>query len=217
MTSPRFRPPQQTRSQETLDRILDAAEQVLEEKSFTEATLAEIMDRAGVTVGAFYRRFPDKDALLHLIDQRFFQDLYRRADEVLDVERWRGAHIADVVDEVTRTGVELYRRRKGIIRSLFLRARVDPVIQLTARKVNEHYFAKLRAVLLDPERYAEVTHADPHRAIALGFRMFLGALRETTVFSETWPEDELLEPNLASELSRQYLGYLGVSPVARGK
>src|SRR5215212_10397689 len=90
MTSPRFRPPQQTRSQETLDRILDAAEQVLGEKSFTEATLAEIMDRAGVTVGAFYRRFPDKDALLHLIDQRFFDELYRRADELLDVERWRG-------------------------------------------------------------------------------------------------------------------------------
>ena len=52
MTIPRFRPPQQTRSQETLDRILDAAERVLEEKSFTEATLAEIMERAGVTVGA---------------------------------------------------------------------------------------------------------------------------------------------------------------------
>src|SRR2546430_7916872 len=72
MTIPRFRPPQQTRSQETLDRILDAAERVLDEKSFTEATLAEIMERAGVTVGAFYRRFPDKDALLHLLDERFF-------------------------------------------------------------------------------------------------------------------------------------------------
>ena len=59
-----FRPPQQSRSRETLDRILDAAEQVLAEKAFGEATLAEIMDRAGVTVGAFYRRFPDKNALL---------------------------------------------------------------------------------------------------------------------------------------------------------
>ena len=71
MTIPRFRPPQQTRSRETLDRILDAAERVLDEKSFTEATLAEIMERAGVTVGAFYRRFPDKDALLHLLDEQY--------------------------------------------------------------------------------------------------------------------------------------------------
>ena len=49
--STRFRPPRQHRSQETLDRILDAAEQVLDTKSFSEATLAEIMERAGVTVG----------------------------------------------------------------------------------------------------------------------------------------------------------------------
>ena len=83
MTIPRFRPPQQTRSQETLDRILNAAERVLEEKSFTEATLAEIMERAGVTVGAFYRRFPDKDALLHLLDERFFHEMQQRADELL--------------------------------------------------------------------------------------------------------------------------------------
>src|SRR3954466_6943772 len=83
-----FRPPQQSRSQETLDRILDAAEQVLETKAFGEATLAEIMERAGVTVGAFYRRFPDKDALLHHLDERFFAELHRRADEVLNPDRW---------------------------------------------------------------------------------------------------------------------------------
>ena len=211
MTSPRFRPPQQTRSQETLDRILDAAEQVLEEKSFTEATLAEIMDRAGVTVGAFYRRFPDKDALLHLIDQRFFDELYVRADELLDPERWRGSSTSEILDTVARTGVELYRRRRGILRSLFLRARVDPVIQHTARQVNEHYCSRLRALLLGPDRSAEVTHPNPHRAVALGFRMFLGALRETTVFNETWPEEEMLEPSLDAELARQYRAYLGVA------
>src|SRR5688572_1885607 len=83
MTTPRFRPPQQSRSQATLDRILDAAETVLEEKSFSEATLAEIMDRAGVTVGAFYRRFPDKDALLHLLDNRFFAELHELATTLL--------------------------------------------------------------------------------------------------------------------------------------
>src|SRR6476661_5331228 len=97
MTIPRFRPPQQTRSQETLDRILDAAERVLDEKTFSEATLAEIMERAGVTVGAFYRRFPDKDALLHLLDERFFAELYERADAITDPQRWSGSSLAGFV------------------------------------------------------------------------------------------------------------------------
>src|SRR3954453_7813246 len=100
MTTPRFfRPPQQVRSRETLDRILDAAEQVLATKAFGEATLAEIMERAGVTVGAFYRRFADKDALLHHPDERFFAERHRRADETLDPQRWTSAGTREIIRE----------------------------------------------------------------------------------------------------------------------
>jgi AcrR family transcriptional regulator len=212
MTVPRFRPPQQTRSQETLDRILDAAERVLEEKSFTEATLAEIMERAGVTVGAFYRRFPDKDALLHLLDERFFREMQDRADELLDPAHWRGASVADIVTEFARTAVSVYLAKRGVARSVFLRARVDPVIQSTGRQVNARYIERLRALLLDPSRRAEVTHPDPERAIALGFMMFFGALRETTVFGEVWPDHhEIAGKDLGDEMARLYLAYLGVS------
>ena len=86
-----FKPPQQSRSQETLDRILDAAEQVLTEKAFGEATLAEIMERAGVTVGAFYRRYPDKNALLRHLDERFFGEMLVVSGDLLDPARWEGA------------------------------------------------------------------------------------------------------------------------------
>jgi len=210
MTIPRFRPPQQTRSQETLDRILDAAERVLEEKSFTEATLAEIMERAGVTVGAFYRRFPDKDALLHLLDERFFRDMEQRAEELIDPERWRGASVTEILTKFANTAVEVYVAKRGVARSVFLRARVDPVIQSTARQVNAHLIDRLRVLLLDPSRRGELTHPDPERAIALGFMMFFGALRETTVFGEVWPDHhQLVGETLGDEMARLYLAYLG--------
>src|SRR5436305_598046 len=157
MTTPRFyRPPQQVRSQETLDRILDAAEQVLDEKAFGEATLAEIMERAGVTVGAFYRRFPDKDALLHHLDERFFAELHRRADLVLDPDRWPGAPAREIIDEFIAQAVDVYYTRRGLLRSLFLRARTDLVLQQSAMKVNEHFIDKLRALLLP--RSGEISH-----------------------------------------------------------
>jgi AcrR family transcriptional regulator len=211
MTTPRFRPPQQTRSQETLDRILDAAEKVLEEKSFTEATLAEIMERAGVTVGAFYRRFPDKDALLHLLDERFFHEMYERSDELLDPNIWRGASATEILTELARTAVQIYGSRRGLARSIFLRARVDPVIQASGRQVNAHYIDRLQRLLLEPGRRAELTHPDPERAIALGFIMFFGALRETTVFGEVWPNHrELAGNDLGDQMARLYLAYLGV-------
>ena len=41
-------PPKQARSRDTLDRILAAAREVLEAKNFEQATLSEVVERAGV-------------------------------------------------------------------------------------------------------------------------------------------------------------------------
>lgn len=218
MTTSRFNPPQQLRSQETLDRILDAAERVLENKSFSDATLAEIMERAGMTVGAFYRRFPDKDALLQLMDERLFDDARRRADSILDPVRWEGASAADIVSAFTREAVAIYRERRGLLRSLFLRARIDTVLQQSASSVNAHLLARLRAALLP--RAAEMRHPDPARAVELAYMLLMGALRETILFDETWPHPTPAEQvDLADELARLLLGYLGIAlpePAAAG-
>ena len=212
MTTPRFRPPQQTRSQATLDRILDAAENVLEEKSFGEATLAEIMDRAGVTVGAFYRRFPDKDALLHLLDNRFFSELHELAQTALGEAKWHDATVPQIVYGFTETAVQLYRARRGLLRSLFLRARTDPVIMQSAREVNAQYIDRLRSLLM--ARADQLRHPSPERAVELGFMILVGALRETILFGEVWPSPEtVVDDGLSKELARSYLAYLG-APLA---
>jgi AcrR family transcriptional regulator len=212
MTTPRFRPPQQSRSQATLDRILDAAEMVLAEKSFGEATLAEIMDRAGVTVGAFYRRFPDKDALLHLLDNRFFAELHELAQTSLGAARWETATIPEIVYGFTEIAVQLYRERRGLLRSLFLRARTDPVIMQSAREVNAQYIDRLRTLLL--ARADQIRHPAPERAVELGFMILVGALRETVLFGEVWPNPKgVVDDGLSKELARSYLAYLG-APLA---
>ena len=209
MSAPRFHPPRQSRSQETLDRILDAAECVLADKSFSEATLAEIVDKAGVTVGAFYRRFPDKDALLHHLDERFFGEMHVKADDLLDPARWEGASCSDILRELTRQAVELYRDRRGVLRSLFLRARVDAVLRDSARLVNAHFMERLQTVLMP--RVAEMRHPEPSRAISLGFIVLLGAIRETVLFGEVWPDSaRVSDEELERELARSYLAYLGV-------
>ena len=209
MTQSQFlRPPQQSRSQETLDRILDAAEQVLAEKSFGEATLAEIMERAGVTVGAFYRRYPDKNALLRHLDERFFAELLARSEVTFDPARWAGMSARIIIDRFCLEAVEVYTARRGLLRSLFLRARTDAVLQQSALHVNVVFIGKIRGLLM--ERRDEMTHPDPERAIELGFMMLVGSLRELVVFGETWPAPPAPTPELAGEISRMYCGYLGI-------
>lgn len=64
-----FRPPQQARSRRTLERLEETARKLLVDRSWDELGLAELCREARTSVGAFYARFSDKQALLtHLAD-----------------------------------------------------------------------------------------------------------------------------------------------------
>src|SRR5215470_5942563 len=66
-------PAQQQRSQATTDLLLEAAEELLREGGADAATLRAIANRAVVSLGIVYRRFPDKDAVLRAVYTRFFE------------------------------------------------------------------------------------------------------------------------------------------------
>ena len=66
------RPAKQARSRLTVHRLLSAAEALLEHGGLEAATVPAIAETAGVSVGVVYRRFPDKDALLRAVYERFF-------------------------------------------------------------------------------------------------------------------------------------------------
>jgi len=53
--------PQQARSRESLRKLLKAAAEVLGQHGLEGATIPRIAQHAGLTPGAIYRRFPDKD------------------------------------------------------------------------------------------------------------------------------------------------------------
>ena len=94
------RPPRQARSQETLDRILDAAEALVAEKGFEDTPVSEIVQRAGSSVGAFYARFHDKDGLLHALYERYYEEAVATADAALAPARWEGAQVAELIPAV---------------------------------------------------------------------------------------------------------------------
>src|SRR5881392_3987132 len=59
--------PQQERSRESLRKLLKAAAEVLGQHGVQGTTIPRIAQHAGLTPGAVYRRFPDKDALLEAV------------------------------------------------------------------------------------------------------------------------------------------------------
>lgn len=65
--------PMQARALKTQQDLLDAFETLLTQKSFLELTVAELAKQAGLTTGAIYRRFKDKNDVLQSAFERFYQ------------------------------------------------------------------------------------------------------------------------------------------------
>ena len=76
--SPESRPsraPVQKRGQQRVDAILDAAEVVFGEMGVEAATTNAIAERAGASVGSLYHFFPNKDAILQALAERYAESV----------------------------------------------------------------------------------------------------------------------------------------------
>ncbi|MBE9053793.1 TetR family transcriptional regulator [Nostocales cyanobacterium LEGE 11386] len=76
-TSKMRRKPQQIRSQERVDGILNAAEELFIEVGYEQTTTRAIATRAKVPIGSLYQFFPDKHAILKALAVRYFQQEYQ--------------------------------------------------------------------------------------------------------------------------------------------
>jgi len=84
MTIPRFRPPQQTRSQETLDRILDAAERLFARQGFAATTIKQIGKEAAVNPALLYYYYDGKETLYRAMLQRILGQLLARGTDAIE-------------------------------------------------------------------------------------------------------------------------------------
>ena len=203
------RPPRQARSQLTLDRILDATEVLVSEKGFDDTPVAEIARRAGSSVGSFYSRFADKDALLDALHERFLAQAMATADSALDPARWQQTSIEEIASAVVRFLVEIHREQRGLLRAFTVRMRTDPEFLVRRERLAQHVAAGLSALLL--AHRAEIQHADPQRSVGFALTMVFGVLEHSILFGEmrsgafAWTDDEL-----STELARALLAYLVV-------
>lgn len=109
------REPQQGRSRETVERILEAAEQEIGSRGLAAAGTRAIAARAGLSVGALYRFFPDKDAIVDALARRYLADLMPAYSDTI-AEVAPGTDLSVVVGTLVRQAAELQLAHPGYYR-----------------------------------------------------------------------------------------------------
>jgi AcrR family transcriptional regulator len=204
----RARPPRQARSTVTYRRLLDAAETLLETQSFDAVSVAEIARQAGVTTGAFYARFADKDALLEALEVRVTETVLERLRRVSGKSALDGQTLADALHRYFAALVDAYVTTRGAGRALVLRSHTDGKLRGRLERLNSEGPPRIIGRLLAE---GAVKHPKPKQGVELALLAIRSTLRETILFQEPRLNGDVVAPDiLVEELTRLFVRYLGL-------
>ncbi|MDB6086693.1 MAG: transcriptional regulator, partial [Gammaproteobacteria bacterium] len=97
--------PQRSRGRERVAALLSAAAQVINERGYDSATMAEIAERADAKIFSLYRFFPTKEVLAEALLQRY-AELYETAYDEIDAQA-RTASTAELADLLIGFGARI--------------------------------------------------------------------------------------------------------------
>lgn len=99
--------PRQSRSHQTVDHILDTAAALFVEVGYENTTTNAIAERAGISIGALYRYYPDKDAVLKSLAERYYRQQRQLSENIL-VEDLKYLPPALILDRIIDPIVDLH-------------------------------------------------------------------------------------------------------------
>jgi AcrR family transcriptional regulator len=174
----RRRLPTQARSRERVERILDAAAQLVVADGVEGLTTRSIAETAGLPVASLYQYFADKEAVLLALCER---DMAEMDDQVaLDlaaVAESGGLTMASLVETSMRAFVKVYHRRPAFMQ-IWMRGRTNSAVYDYGRHHNKRIAENLLAFAADLGLVDQGDHTDAELlamgelAVELGDRAF---------------------------------------------
>jgi AcrR family transcriptional regulator len=208
----------QERGRKTVERLLGAAEKILESRGLEAATVPVIAANAGMSVGNVYKRFPDKDSLLRAVYERFFAEALAANEFALDPAKWKDIPTTEVLSTLVTGMIEGYRSRRGLVRALLLYAQThgNPEFRAHAEEMRLDTLRLFERLLRD--RRSDIGHPHPEGAIRFVVTLLAHAL-ENAVMSEGggMAGGDFLShvPETSVELFRVANGYLRIRGAER--
>jgi AcrR family transcriptional regulator len=193
------------RSFATRRKIVEVAEQHLSTHGYGPSTMADVAERAGVSIGTVYYHFPDKRSLLlALVDDWGDREIQRSRDELVDAFGKAVDLRSAIAEYLGRRLTEL--RRSGGLRLVFLElAERDPEVAARLARIDQFAMERVRdLIVLGQERGAVRSTIDPLAAAFLVVRAVRSAAIEILVHRVAKPNGDAVQRELV-DLIHHYL------------
>jgi AcrR family transcriptional regulator len=174
-TGPASHPEQrirQKRGQVTYDALIDTAFALLEHKEFDEISIAELAQRAGYSVGAFYARFRSKDELFEAMVMRHLE--VRRK---IRGQQFSESGDATLIHDLLEETVGHYWGRRRFWCAALIRSIRDPDFWTPVRKLS-HEFADFLIARLE-SRVGRPLDAGEEANVRFAVQVTFGTINNT--------------------------------------
>jgi AcrR family transcriptional regulator len=213
--APGTKPASQQRSRETRDKLITALDELLREKDFAAISVAEIANRAGVSVASIYQRFDNRNAAVAILIALYLRRVTQWWSD-LSPSASGSVGPASLREAVVLVGHAAWRQSddlRYVMRPAYLQSRLHPdLLDEHWRTQEEHALRGFQSLLKD--HVDEIRHPDLTRAasmVAYFFNlMFLGRLLHPEGMSG-WKLPASGD-EFAEELADFVCGYLGAIP-----
>jgi AcrR family transcriptional regulator len=197
-----------------MNKLLKAAAEVLGQHGVEGATIPRIAQHAGLTPGAIYRRFPDKDALLETVILGILDRQDKRLRMALTPDMARQIPLAVFANQLISSMLVSYRASAALLRAVrqFVQSRANTPFYRKIIKLEMRSFRYLVDLFLVHRK--EVKHRDPESAVSFAIITLTSTLIELLLVDHDMKNWQLVIPRddqfLKRELLRSFLSYLGV-------
>jgi AcrR family transcriptional regulator len=137
--------PQQARSRERYDSILDAAARLFAEVGYEAATTNAIAKEAGVPIGSLYQYFADKEDVLHALADRYLEGMRELHEESFSLDA-SSMSIEEIVDRQIDPYIAFSEQHLGF-KHAFLGAEVSADLAAAMAELDDAVLAGIKSLL----------------------------------------------------------------------
>jgi AcrR family transcriptional regulator len=191
--------PRQPRSQQTVDLILDTAAGLFVEIDYANTTTNAIAEKAGISIGTLYRYFPDKEAILNALAERYTQQTQTLLQSVF-VEDAKYLPVNIMLDRLFDPYLELYRRYP-VYAHILLGSDVSSDIAAVSCGQDAEFISRLTSFLQTMNPSLDEKHARRVATVSKGIAKMLISLVAAS-------KDEQYQQEMIVEVKLLLLRYL---------